>query len=146
MKALRHAIDEVLRQDVIIQILVGELVYEGGIRRVKVFEFPVDRQAEAPYIAWHILPGGDVDGHYGDLNGQLLKTFQVSCWGRTKDEADEVFEAVVEVFESQQDKINVLLAPEYLMALQRMGDESPIPDQDTTWTQVPSTWVIMMGR
>lgn len=136
-----------LKEDPVLDIVLGHMADEvSGVQLSKVFELVAPARAEAPYVVWQIVPGSEPSGHYGDMNAIENQNVQITSWGRTNDEAWRIFEVVREAIEGSRQIMDVEAIPYDVLKAQLTGDQFALPDQDTNYIQVPSTWRIVLSR
>lgn len=140
MKAIRDAVQYVLKHD---PILVGLLGFDED-QEVKVYETIAKTGVEPPFVVWGFIQTGSTEGHYGDDRAIESKDVQVTAWGYTIDEAWQLFSFIEEALE--RGDMSVELLPYTKLRIVRTGDQQPLPDQETSWFQIPATYRVGVAR
>lgn len=135
MKAIKDALDYILRRDEMLTTILGrdeygfDKVYEAGFRPDTV---------QPPFVIYQILPGAEPSGTYSDNESIDGADFQVTAWGRNSQEVWQVESLMRDAIRSGD--WNTLIIPLHRMRLKRMESPGEMPDRDTKWRQVPVRW------
>lgn len=139
MNPLRSTVQEILHTDVLVVSFVGTDQYGY----VKAYERRATKDVEAPFVVWSLPPGGEPQGHFGDLRSVEERDLQVNSFGRDDDEAWALFHHVEDALERGD---WTTLAPYRLISIKRQGDEYALEDPDADLIYVPSTYRVRMSR
>ena len=132
---LNRAIAAVLKKDIILTALVG--VDQNG--RPRIFEATERTQIEPPYVVYSRSPGLPPAGTFARPHSIIQTAFVVSCWEREVKWAWRMFDAVQQALDDKEEW-NIHLNPFQLMTVRSLGDERVVPDEGTTWVQIPCTY------
>lgn len=140
MMELRNAIEDVLTHD---PVLLSYLGYDDGDAMPKIYETVAARDAQPNFLVWQIIPGQPPAGTYEDQRAIESKLVQMTVWSVSQDTAWSVWAVLQDALE-QGDW--TFLAPYRLMHLNRMGDEQLLPDNDTSWWQIATTYHFALSK
>lgn len=140
MRVVKNALQDVLRRDPILQAILGL----DADNDLKIYEAVAKQNTAPPFLLWQLVPSGDIAGHYGDEYALVSKPFQLTAWGRTANEAWQLWDYAQEAVETGDWDFE--LTPYKRMRLVSQADQQELPDVETSWVQVPGTFLLVVSR
>ena len=141
MIEVNKAIERIIEGDPLITSFVGQ----DEALEVKVYPFVAPANTQPPFGVYQIIEGPQPEGTFHDLHSMEPVEVQITCWGRTRGEAWQMFgEAVNPAFENAD--VDVELSPYSLMHVRRTSGPSETLDTDTMFVGVPAVYRFAIAR
>lgn len=140
MRKIHDAVEYILKHDPLILAILG---FDND-NSPKIYEGLAKKDSIPPLIVWQFVGGPGPQGTFHDMHAIEQAQFQVTSWGRSRQEAWQVSDFVQEAFEIAEADIE--LAPYQGLRFRRLEDSADLLDQDTGWIQVPTTYEMAVAR
>jgi len=140
MKQIMDALRDILTHDPILISWTGRDIRGDP----KMYPRPIPSDVQPPFLAYEMSPGQEPIGVYGDQHAILVPHFQVTVWDTTDTRAWQFWALVQETLEHGE--WSVPLLPYKKMLLKRLGNEYTLPEQETHWTYIPTTYRLPLSK